>query len=193
MPGWKPGNASPNGEAQKFIAFYLKAMVDFQQWQVQSVRAAYAGPIMVLYPGWGVRPGQAAGAVADRLQGRTSVEINGELQRGFDWASQVAAINDPKVWPATTWLDAPYGSDATTNRSDWRPPHYLAAIAGPNATVWGENTGGGTAATMTFAAQQAKTYGLAGMVWFREEELFAGGGLATLENYRATIAAGSTS
>jgi hypothetical protein len=68
----------------------------------------------------------------------------------------------------------------------------LASIARPNATVWGENTGGGTAATMTFAAQQAKTYGLAGMVWFREEELFGGGGLATLQDYRATIAAGST-
>ncbi len=192
VPGWKPGAPSPNGEAQKFLAFYLKAMVDFQQWQIQSVRAAYAGPIMVLYPGWGVRPGQAAGAAADRLQGRTSVEINGELQRGFDWASQVAAINDPKVWPATTWIDAPYGSDATTNQSDWRPPHYLASIASPGATVWGENTGGGTAAVMTFAAQQAKTYGLAGMVWYREEELFGGGAFATLENYRAAIAAGST-
>jgi hypothetical protein len=191
VPGWKPGDPSPNGEARRFLAFYLGALVDFQQWQITAVRAGFAGPLIVLYPGWGIRPGQAAAAADDNLRGRTSAEINAEVPRGFDWAGQVAAIHDPLVWPSTTWIDAQFGSDSG-DASQWRPPHYLRSLAGPAATLWGESTGQGTAAALRFAAGQAAKYGFSGLVWFREEELFAGGPYATLADYRATIAASET-
>jgi hypothetical protein len=190
VPGWKPGDPSPNGEAQQFYSWYLQALVDFQQWQIDSVRRTFSGPVMVLYPGWGVRPGQAAAAVADRLRNRTPPELNAEIQRGFDWTSQVAAIKDPLVFPATTWVDARFGSDAS-DATQWRPVHFLRSLAGPQATLWGENTGQGTPADLAFAAAQTVKYDLAGMVWFREEELGTNG-WATLADYRAVIAASSS-
>jgi hypothetical protein len=98
VPGWTPGNPSPNGEAAKFLDWYLDSLVDYQNWQISSLRATgYNGKIMMLYPSWGIRPGQIEEAVATNLNGTTSVEKNGEIQRGYDFARQVRAIEDPKV------------------------------------------------------------------------------------------------
>lgn len=191
VPGWKPGSPSANGEAGRFLEYYLGALEKFQRWQIATARRAFAGPLIVLHPSWGLRPGQVQGAVARNLDGGTSAEINGEVQRGHDVARFVAAVADPLVYPATTWLDAPYGSDAGTNMADWRPVHYLADLAARNPShpqVWGENTGQADRAALDFSAAQARRFGLGGLSFYREEELFSGR-FATLDDLRAVIAA----
>lgn len=190
--GWKPGSPSAKGEAGRFLEYYLGALEKFQSWQIATVRRAFAGPLIVLHPSWGLRPGQVQGAVARNLDGSTSAEINGEVQRGHDVARFVAAVADPLVYPATTWLDAPYGSDEGTNVVDWRPVHYLADLAARNPShpqVWGENTGQADRAALDFSAAQARRFGVGGLSWYREEELFSGS-FATLDDLRGVIAAG---
>ena len=74
----------------------------------------------------------------------TSAEKNGEVQRGYDYARFVATIIDPGVVLDTTWLDCPYGNDASANPDAWRPVHYLAYLAARNPhhlRLYGENTG----------------------------------------------------
>jgi hypothetical protein len=193
VPGWKPGDPSPNGQAAKFLNWYLQELVDYQSWQISTLRESYAGNIIVLYPGWGIRPGQASGAAADNLDGATSVEINGETQMGHDFAAQVAAIDRPDVSVETTWLDAQYGDDDSANPVLWNPVHYLASLAADSPMhpqVWGENTGQGSTADMLFTREQAERYNLAGVVWYDETELFSGG-YAGLSDFAATIGAGS--
>lgn len=188
--GWKPGSPSPNGEAGRFLEYYLGALEKFQRWQIATARRAFAGPLIVLHPSWGLRPGQAPAAVARDLAGDTSAEINGEVQRGHDVARFVAAIDDPLVYVATTWLDAPFGSDTSTDPAEWRPAHYLSDLAARNPRrprVWGENTGQGDRAALDFSAAQARRFGLDGIAWFREEELFSGR-FATLGDLREVIA-----
>ena len=190
VPSWHPGDPSPHGEAARFIAWYLDALTGYQTWQISMLRASYSGPIVMLYPSFGVRPGQLDGAVSGNLDGATSVEINGELQRGYDMARQVAAIADPNTIIATTWLDCPFGDDDSANPDDWRPVHYLASLAtthAPALRVFGENTGQGQRAQMDFAAAQMVRYGLVGMAWYDEGEVFSGQ-YATLADYQSEIA-----
>jgi len=189
--GWRPGAASPRGEAGAFVEWYLNALVGYEGWQVQAVRGSYAGQLMLLFPSWGVRPGQVQEATARNLDGTTSAEVNGELQRGYDFARQIAAISDPKVIVTTTWLDAstPYESDPYPQ--DWTPIKYLASLAQAHPLhlkLYGENTGQGSAEAMRYAASQMQRYGLIGMDWYCETEIFSGQ-YATLSDYQNTIAA----
>ena len=146
---------------------------------------------MVLYPSWGIRPGQASLAVAGNLAGTTSAELNGEIQRGFDFARQVGAITDRGVVVTSTWLDADGSRDDGADQRYWSPVHYLASLAAVNPVrpaLYGENTGHGSAAALAFTRAQAGRFGLLGFAWYCEAELFAGTH-ATLGDYASVIAA----
>jgi hypothetical protein len=151
-PNWHPGLAARRGEARPFLQWYLNQLVDFQNWQITATRAAgYEGPVMMLYPSWGIRPGDLERAVRGELLGLTSAEQNGEIQRGYDFSSQVAAIRDPGVIVTTTWLDADASGDGQFNSRRWSPVKYLASLAAAHPLhlyVYGENTGEGTPAAM---------------------------------------------
>lgn len=191
-PGWSPGDPSPAGEAGQFLEWYLDAVVDYQQWQIRTVRRAFPGEIIVLLPSWGMRPGQESAAVASNLSGQTSAEINGEVQRGYDMARQVAAIQDPRVSIETTWIDAPFGDDDSSDPAAWTPAHYLSRLSAAHPLappVWGENTGGGGTAELDRSFARARAYGLAGLVWFRGEELGTPG-RATLAQLGSRITGG---
>ena len=43
VPGWVPGNSSPNGEANLFAQWYLNAMVSYMRWSVAQVSTLYSG------------------------------------------------------------------------------------------------------------------------------------------------------
>ncbi|WP_380156949.1 hypothetical protein [Kineococcus sp. R86509] len=115
---WRPGQPSPNREASRFLTWYLNSLVTSQNWQISSLRrAGYAGDVAVLYPSYGMRPGDAAAAAAGNLAGGTSPEVNGEIQRGYDFARQIAGLKDSRAVVYGTWGDDP------------RPVSYLAGLA----------------------------------------------------------------
>ncbi|MBA3424765.1 MAG: hypothetical protein H0U04_09565, partial [Rubrobacter sp.] len=57
-----------------------------------------------------------------------------------------------------------------------------------NLQTYGENTGHGDRTEMEFTASQMRRYGLVGMLWYNEQELFSSQ-YATLSDYQSTIAA----
>jgi hypothetical protein len=185
-PIWRPGDPSRNGEAHRFVDWYLDQLADYQNWQIRTVRRSFAGPIMVLYPSWGIRPGQLAAAIRVNLCGSTSAEINGEVTRGYDFQRQIDCIHDANVIVASTWLDADGSGDDGPDPARWSPIHYLSLLAGarrPNLRLFGENTGHGSPAALAFTAAQARRFGLCGFAWFRQEELDQPG-LASLKDYQ---------
>lgn len=189
VPGWQPGNPSPAGEAQRFLDWHLQKLVDLQNWNFSAVRRHYPGPIMILYPSWGIRPGDIDKAVATNLNGSSSAERNGEIQRGFDFARQVASITDAQAIVTTTWLDADGSQDGGSDQRYWSPVHYLASLAQAHPlrlALYGENTGHGSAAEMDFTAAQMARYGLLGLAWYNETEILTGT-YATLADYRAMV------
>lgn len=189
VPGWKPGMASPNREAGRFLDWYLDALTRYANWQIATVRAAFAGPIILLEPSFGIRPGEVAAAANADLAGTTSPERNGEVQRGYDFARHVAAISDPGVWVASTWLDCPYGNDSVTDPGVGSPGRYIASLARARGLrAYGENTGQGSASVLASTAARARSFGLVGFAWYNEEELLSGR-YATLADMARVIAA----
>jgi hypothetical protein len=107
VPGWKPGMASPSGQASRFLTWYLNSLAAYQNWQVSALRkAGYTGSIAVLYPSWGMRSGDFDKAVATNLAGTSSPEINGEVQRGYDATRQINSLTDPGVVVYGTWAES---------------------------------------------------------------------------------------
>ena len=201
VPDWKPGEPSADHAAAKqFSAWYLDAMTDYQNWQIATVREHYDGRLAVLYPSWGLRPGQLEAATGKELSGFTAAEQNGEIQRGHDFARHVAALpgrerRNAGIVVYTTWLDASptFGDDASSDPTVWSPVHYLAQLAvehRPTLEVWGENTGWGAAEAMQLCFDRATAYGLTGLFWAFEEQLYDGGGdYASLHDYSQQIRA----
>ena len=193
-PHWRPGQPSPADEVSRFLTWYLDTLVQFQQWQIMTVRKSYSGPLMLLYPSWGIRPGQIEEAIAVNLDGSSEAEHHGEIQRGLDFARQIVAINDPNVIITTTWLDANASADDDADPRYWSPVKYLASLTqshSPVLKLFGENTGRGQVVEMERSALQMERYGLLGMAWYREEELFSGQ-YATLADYERIISGRAT-
>lgn len=190
VPGWTPGVASPDhAKARQFADWYMDSLKNYHDWQIATARKYYPGNLTMMYPSWGVRPGQLDQAVTGDLAGSTPAERNGEVQRGFDFARYIAGIRDPKVIVYTTWLDAPFGSDDSADEAQWRPVHWLSSLAQRHPLrlrTWGENTGGADHAVMQFTFDQAAKYGLMGVMWAFEPQLYDGRH-ATIDQLQAQI------
>ena len=178
VPGWKPGEPSPAHEnAAKFAEWYLQCLQNYHDWQITTARdAGFAGKLAMLYPSWGIRPGQLAAAVTADLGGTTPAEKNGEVQRGYDFARFVAGIHDQNVIVYSTWLDSDpkFGDDQAKDQTAWSPAHYLAELAHqhqPPLEAWGENTGNGDVAAIKLCFQRARKFELHGLFWAFEKDL----------------------
>jgi hypothetical protein len=196
VPGWKPGQASPNGEAEKFINWYFDALVDYQNWQIHTVRKYFHAPrpLLVLYPNWGTRPGWVEEAVAHNLDGSTLGERKGQLALGLDFARLVKAIHDRDAWVCCTCINK---SDKVKDSPDprhWGPVHYLSSLADAHPLKLnkvGENAGPAERFYMEWTASQMKRYGLRGMFWAFEYQLFDTSteweDFASIDDYRDII------
>lgn len=157
VPGWLPGQASPNGQAATFLNWYLDSLKNYQNWQIATVRAACPlCPIAVLYPSWGMRPGDFGAAVADNLGGASSAELNGEVQGGRDHQRQILGIVDPNTIVWGTWAD----NSGTVS--------WLAGLAAQRGLpLMGENGGPGATSKATALIANAETYGMKAAFWIR--------------------------
>ena len=192
VPGWLPGTPSADHDlARRFADWYLGSLQNYHDWQIATVRQWYPGNLLMMYPSWGVRPGQLDAAVATDLSGTTPAERNGEIPRGFDFARYIRGITDPGVVVYTTWLNADASADSRPDMRYWSPVKYLANLAADRPrplAVMGENTGRDSVTDMTVSFEQARAYQLHAVVWAFESELY-GGVHASITDYAAAIRA----
>ncbi|MBS1369415.1 MAG: hypothetical protein HPZ91_05600 [Lentisphaeria bacterium] len=180
VPGWRPGDSSPGGEAAKFLEWYLDSLKNYHDWQIALVRRLYPEvPGGMMYPSWGIRPGQNEKAVAGNLGGGTPAERNGEIPRGLDFERFTAGITDPAVIVYCTWIDSSpaFGDDSSARPDRWSPPHWLSSLARKHPLklrVWGENTGGGGIPAAELTAKRAAEYNIEVVSWAFEPRLFNG-------------------
>lgn len=180
VPGWKPGAASPDhASARLFLEWYLESLRHYHDWQILAMRLHYDGPLMMLYPSWGIRPGQIDAAVAGALAGDTPAERNGEIQRGFDFARFIDGIRDPQVWVQSTWADSDpaWSDDASGDPGRWSPAGFLAHLARgrvPPLRVAAENTGGGGPPALELSARRVRGLNLDAFFWAFGPDLFDG-------------------
>ncbi len=179
-PGISPANRVA---AASFLAAYLRAVGTYQDFIVESTARDFSASVEVLYPSFGVRPGDEQAATASGLDG-VSPRAD-ELVMGA-----VPAVLVPRI-PAerrsvgtrdvivayTTWLDGP--GPGTTPQAE-SPIAYLASIAQPlDIPLAGENTAGDAdnRAALQLCATRARDYHLLGFMWFDDAALALPGGL----------------
>lgn len=192
-PGFKPGDDNTDA-ARAFANWYMHALKNYHDWQIETVRRHYDGALAMMYPSWGIRPGQLDAAIAGNLSGSTPAERNGETQRAFDFARFIMGVRDPNLVVYTSWIDSnpEFGDDASADPARWSPVHYLADCAARNPLklkVWGENTGRGDVKAMQLSFDRMRKYNLIGLVWAFEKDLYdTTGKYATLADYGRMIA-----
>jgi len=176
-PGWVPGTpGEAHLAAKEFAEWYLAALANCEAWEIKTVRHYYQGKLPVLYGSWGMRTGIEEREIAADLGDESQTEI----QMGYDYDRLIAAIDDPNVIPYTTWIDA-NPSNCDDNSPDvqrWSPAHYIADRASrihqPALRVWGENAGHANRATLELSMHRMRQYGMLGLVWAFEGELYDG-------------------
>jgi hypothetical protein len=171
VPDWRPGQAG-RSQTQAFVSWYLASLVDYERFIVGSEQAAFPGlAVDVLFPAWGIRPGEIDEAVAGGLEETSAAERNGSLQEGLDWQSQVKAL------PAGTTV---YLTDVDTpgrgaDPSLVAPVDYLAGLAKQRGLpIAGENSGGNAPADLTRCVSLARRLHLTQLFWFNEADFFGG-------------------
>ncbi|CAM3144241.1 hypothetical protein [Rariglobus hedericola] len=178
VPNWKPGKTSPDHtSARRFLDWYLASLQNYHDWQITTVRQLYSGPLHMMYPSWGIRPGQLEAAIIGDLGGTTSPEKNGEIQRGFDFARFIAGVRDPQVWVHCTWLDSnpAWSDDTSPDPVRWSPPKFLAHLArlhSPALNVSAENTGGGGLPALALSARRIQELKINTLFWAFAPDLF---------------------
>lgn len=177
VPGWLPGQPSPHGEAARFYAWYVDSLVDVENWEVAAVRRHYAGPVPVLYPSYGLRPGDREAAVAGDLSGGTGAERNGEVSRGYDHARLVDGLTDPHSGVWGTWAEFP-----TTLE-------FLAGLArAKGLPLYAESSGNDSAAQLSDAVTQARRWHAALFLMWRADQAYCFcSGWATIDDYTRLI------
>ena len=81
--GYRPG-VSPRSATKDaaFLRWYLDSLAGYQDFLVTAVRGAFSGDLQLMYPSYGVRPGDEAAAAANGLR-RSSIPYS-ELVQGVD-------------------------------------------------------------------------------------------------------------
>lgn len=187
VAGWLPGQTSTNHvNASNFYNWYRGALQNYQNWMISTVRKYYSGQMCVLYPSWGTRPGQVDSAINVDLNGSTSPEINGEIQRAHDFETLVRSIKDKNVMVYCTWIDSneEWSNDASSNPVDWSPIHWLSFLANTNShvlPVGGENTGDATTERLELTFRRMEAYNLKLLMWAFDFQLYDGTHISVTE------------
>ena len=174
VQGWIPGTGTV-AQATTFLNAYNEHLDQYAQWLNGQLHDDFDTPQLLLMPGWGQRPGNAAAEEAALLQ---PVRPQGdptkydEYNQGLDWAGLLSGLPYPGESVAyTTYLDA-RSVEPTPQLED--PADYLASlVAGTSIRLGGENSGDDTVADLEFCASQAVRLGFDIMQWFDEDQLLA--------------------
>jgi hypothetical protein len=179
VPNWRPGQPSPNGEAQRFYNWYVDNLVNTFSFFQTEIRRYYGGYIAPVTPGTGMWDGNVSQLVAHNLFDlslahygtgnywqRIFILLPGTGQGVINWCSSLGDAS---------------GNEASTNWWEWssgRVQAYLAHQSGRQ--IIGENTGqnpydtsGGADARTTmqsiFASVQSNNY--LGLLWLSQSDM----------------------
>jgi hypothetical protein len=187
VPDWVPGTWShEHSSAREFLKWYLESLHNYHDWQITTVRKYFSGQLAMMYASWGIRPGEAEKAVMADLAGTTQAEQpfqssphGGQIQLGYDVARFVSGIKDPNVLIYSTTLGALPSDrvidDDCEHPTLWSPVHYLHRLVQAHKVplrMFGENAGNGSAETMNRCFERMERYGLIGLVWAFENQLY---------------------
>lgn len=180
VPGWRPGQPSPNGEAQRFYLWYVDNLTSTFNFIFTEIRRYYAGNVAPVTPGGGMWDQLVTRLVSQNLYDanlsyygtgnywqRIYAMLPGADQNVINWCSSVG--------------DASGVDDNSTIPWDWSAAHqhaYLAQLNGrqiiaenPGRNPYDTSGGADPRRTMQWIFQTTQTYGYMGLLWVRQSDM----------------------
>ena len=194
VPGWKPGQPSPNGEASKFYDWYVDNLVDTFNFFLGEIRHYYSGYVAPVTPGVGIDERTSAQLIRRNLVDNSL----GRYGTGNYWQRIFALLPgaDAGVINWCSSVGDRSGNDSSPNWWEWsstRQMAYFAHQAGRD--IYGENTGrnpydtsGGAdpRTTAQWIFQAIESYNYLGILWVAQEQM-TDPNYTSLEQYRSLI------
>jgi hypothetical protein len=180
VPGWRPGQPSPNGEARAFYYWYVDNLTATFNFVFNEVRRYYAGYVAPVTPGVGIWDGSAERLIGLNLNDPTNTCCYGTgnyWQRIF---AQLPGANQGVLNWCSSVGDGS-GQDDSPNWWQWsstKQQAYLAQLSGRQ--IYGENPGrnpydtsGGADVrrTMGWIFQTMQSSGYLGIMWVRQADM----------------------
>ena len=196
VPGWKPGQPSPNGEARIFYEWYVDNLVDTFNFFLAAIRSHYLGLVAPVTPGVGIDERTAAQLISRNL-------VNNSLGRygtGNYW-QRIFAILPGADKGVINWCSSMgdrSGDDSSPNWWEWSSTRLMAHFAHQaGRDIYGENTGRNpydasagaderTTAQWIFRA--VESYNYLGLLWVEQAQM-ADPNFTSLEQYKSLISA----
>jgi hypothetical protein len=195
VPNWRPGQASPNGEARTFWNWYSDSLAAFCNFQVRAVRnAGFGGDVQWELPGNGARPPWVSDLIASNLDLSSTYPNDYHISGGgADWVRIIDAIQtkDSRTVITQTGINdstAYNASEQGTNVYDWSAAHWVASLADKyGLRKSAENDSGHVdLAGMQMAFKKMNEYGYEKLMWAFDNWLHDGGH-ATISQYGQLI------
>jgi hypothetical protein len=211
FPGWRPGQTTYGGNAftvsdvQEWFIWYLSALLDEVNWQIQTYKSlGYGGYLQVLTGGLGSRPDEYQTAIDNYLNGRG--DSNATMGRGSVWdkwydmlpdkTNVVAYVTSMADWSGDPTNNVCQSTDSSVSITDpqidsWSAARWVSYNANRyNLPKSGENPGGGSSYGLTMMqteAQQMQACGMQGMYWAHDANLYDGTSGVTLPDFANII------
>jgi hypothetical protein len=198
VPGWRPGQPSPNGEGGRFYNWYVDNLAGTFNFLLTEIRRYFAGYVAPVTAGAGLYDGSVAQLVSRNLVDpqQSHTGTGNYWQRIF--AALPGADQNVVNWCSSVGDLFPSQDDSSPNWYQWssaKQQAYLAQRAGRR--IYGENPGrnafdssggadGRTTMQWDFAA--IRNYGYMGLMWVRESDMNTPGN-ASLAQYGSLIGA----
>ncbi len=195
VPDWKPGDDSPNGEAEKFYYWYVDNLTSTFNFFLGEIRRYYSGYVAPVTPGAGMYEASVKRLISRNLDDRalSTYGTGNYWQRIFQMLprGEQNAIN----WCSS--MGDGSGNDQSANWWEWSSSKIQAYLAQQNGRrIYGENsapnaydtTGGAyprTTMQWIFGSVQDNNY--LGLMWLHESHM-SDPRYASLSQYRALIA-----
>jgi hypothetical protein len=182
VPGWKPGQASPAGEAKRFYLWYVDSLTDSFKFVLSEIRKQYSGKVAPVTPGGGQWDETVTNLIAHNLYIPTWAHVG----TGNYWQriySMLPSASDNVVNWVSSVSDGSGVNEAGTAPWEWSSTHQHAYLAHLNGRqIFSENNGSNsydatkgadTHSTMQWAVAAAHTYQLDGLMWVRQSTMSA--------------------
>jgi hypothetical protein len=194
VPGWRPGDPSPNGEAERFYNWYVDNLAGTFDFFFGEIRKHYQGLVAPVTPGMGVNE-RTARRLIERNLVDTWVQTYGT---GNYWQRVFAALpkGDRGVINWCSSLGDASGDDNTLNWWEWSSAKQMAHLARQNGReIYGENrgrnpfdasSGADERTTARWIFWAAREFGYRGLLWVNQAQM-QDERYTNLEQFRALV------
>jgi hypothetical protein len=196
VPGWRPGQPSPNGEAQRFYLWYVDNLTNTFTFMLNEIRQYHAGYVAPVTPGAGMWDGLLSRLVKGNLydSGLGHTGTGNYWQRIY---GMLPGANQNVMNWCSSFGDASGVNDSSMSPWDWSAAHQHAYLAQQNGRqIYAENpgrnaydttNGADPRTTMAWDFQALQIYNYSGLLWVRQSDM-TNPSYASLQQYATAIA-----